>query len=82
MLGDAQARTEAPASVWAVLRRYHRWVGDSSRASLPAAAAALVIEPVTFSLLLHAGAVLGWLAFLGGQTQRGSDGLPLRHVRW
>jgi cellulose synthase/poly-beta-1,6-N-acetylglucosamine synthase-like glycosyltransferase len=67
--------------VWA-LRHYRRWVGDPGRASLPAAAAALVLEPVTFTLLLHAGAVLGWLAFLGGRTQRGSDGLPLRHVRW
>ncbi len=67
--------------VWA-LRHYRRWVGDPGRASLPAAAAALVLEPLTFTLLLHAGAVLGWLAFLGGQTQRGKDGLPLRHVRW
>jgi cellulose synthase/poly-beta-1,6-N-acetylglucosamine synthase-like glycosyltransferase len=50
---------------WA-LRRYRRWVGDPGRASLPGAAAALVIEPVTFTLLLHAGAVLGWTAFLGG----------------
>ncbi len=71
--------------MWA-LRRYRRWVGDPGRASLPAAVAAMVIEPLTFTLLLHAGAVLGWLAFLGGQTQRRtqrrSDGLPLRHVRW
>ncbi|NTY58950.1 glycosyltransferase family 2 protein [Mycolicibacterium sphagni] len=67
--------------VWA-LRHYRRWVGDPGRASLPAAAAALVLEPLTFTLLLHAGAVLGWLAFLGGQTQRGKNGLPLRHVRW
>ncbi|MCX2930263.1 glycosyltransferase family 2 protein [Mycobacterium sp. CVI_P3] len=51
--------------VWA-LRHYRRWVGDPGRASLPAAAVALVIEPVTFTLLLHTGAVLGWTAFLGG----------------
>ena len=56
--------------VWA-LRRYRRWVGDPGRASLPAAAAALVIEPVTFTLLLHAGAVLGWAAFLGGEHRWG-----------
>ncbi len=56
--------------VWA-LRRYRRWVGDPGRGSLPAAAAALVIEPVTFTLLLHAGAVLGWAAFLGGEHRWG-----------
>ncbi|WP_233716757.1 glycosyltransferase family 2 protein [Mycolicibacterium vinylchloridicum] len=56
--------------VWA-LRQYRRWVGDPCRASLPAAAAALVIEPVTFTLLLHAGAVLGWTAFLGGAHRWG-----------
>ncbi|MBB3604203.1 cellulose synthase/poly-beta-1,6-N-acetylglucosamine synthase-like glycosyltransferase [Mycolicibacterium sp. BK556] len=56
--------------VWA-LRHYRRWVGDAGRASLPAAAAALVIEPVTFTLLLHTGAVLGWTAFLGGAHRWG-----------
>ena len=49
--------------LWA-LRRYRRWVGDPARANMAAAAAALVLEPVTFTLLLHTGALLGWLAFL------------------
>jgi cellulose synthase/poly-beta-1,6-N-acetylglucosamine synthase-like glycosyltransferase len=58
--------------VWA-LRHYRRWVGDPGRASLLAAAAVLVIEPVTFTLLLHTGAVLGWTAFLGGAHRWGSQ---------
>lgn len=68
--------------LWA-LRQYRRWVGDPGRASMPAAVAALLLEPLTFALLLHAGAVLGWLAFLGGaqrwgrQTRFGVTG-PLR----
>lgn len=53
--------------LWSV-RQYRRWVGDPQRASLTAAAAAMLIEPVTFALLLQSGAVLGWLVFLrGGQ---------------
>ncbi len=50
--------------LWA-LRQYRRWVGDPRRASVPAAALALLVEPLTFTLLLHAGALLGWSAFLG-----------------
>ena len=56
--------------VWA-LRRYRRWVGDSGRASLRSAALVLVVEPLTFTLLLHLGALLGWFAFLGGGRQWG-----------
>ena len=53
--------------LWSV-HRYRRWVGDPNRADLAAAAAATVIEPITFTLLLQAGAMLGWIAFLrGGQ---------------
>ena len=56
--------------LWA-LRQYRRWVGDPGRASIPAAVAALLLEPLTFALLLHTGAVLGWLAFLGGAQSWG-----------
>jgi len=55
--------------LWA-LRQYRRWVGDPDRASLPGAALALFVEPLTFTLLLHLGALLGWTAFLGGRQQR------------
>lgn len=58
--------------VWA-LRRYRRWVGDTERASLQSAALVLVVEPLTFTLLLHFGAVLGWLAFLGGGQRWGGQ---------
>lgn len=56
--------------VWA-LQRYRRWVGDAGRASLAGAALVLVIEPLTFTLLLHLGALLGWFAFLGGGQRWG-----------
>ncbi len=50
---------------WA-LRRYRRWVGDPRRGSLIGITAVTVIEPFTFRFALHVGAILGWLAFLGG----------------
>ena len=56
--------------IWA-LRRYRRWVGDTERASLWSAAVVLVVEPLTFTLLLHVGALLGWFAFLGGGQRWG-----------
>jgi cellulose synthase/poly-beta-1,6-N-acetylglucosamine synthase-like glycosyltransferase len=56
--------------VWS-LRRYRRWVGDSHRASLSGVAAATVLAPFTFALLLQAGAVLGWAAFLQGGPRWG-----------
>ncbi len=52
-----------------VLGRYRRWVGDPHRASIAAAAAAMVVEPLTFTLLLQTGAILGWIAFLGGSQR-------------
>lgn len=58
--------------LWA-LRRYRRWVDDPERASLAGAALVVVIEPVTFTLLLHFGALLGWLAFLRGAQQWGGQ---------
>ena len=53
------------------LQRYRQWVGDPHRASLVAAAAATILEPFTFRLLLQCGAILGWFAFLGGGQQWG-----------
>lgn len=57
--------------LWA-LRQYRRWVGDPRRASSPAAALVLLVEPLTFTVLLHIGALLGWVAFLGGAQRWGS----------
>ncbi len=65
--------------LWSV-RLYRRWVGDSRRANLVSAAGTTLIEPITFQLLLWAGAVLGWLAFLGGVQRWGRQqrfGLPI-----
>ena len=53
------------------LRRYRRWISDPHRASVAGAAAAAVIAPFTFQLLLQAGAALGWLAFLAGAQSWG-----------
>ena len=55
--------------VWS-LRRYRRWVGDSRRANLFGGALVTVVEPFTFRLLLHLGAVLGWLTFFGRGQRR------------
>lgn len=65
--------------LWSV-RRYQCWVGDPGRVDLAAATAVTLIEPFTFQLLLHAGAVLGWVAFLGGSHRWGRQqrfGLPV-----
>jgi cellulose synthase/poly-beta-1,6-N-acetylglucosamine synthase-like glycosyltransferase len=65
--------------MWSV-RMYRRWVGDSRRGNLAGAAVATVVEPVTFQLLLYAGAVLGWVAFLGGGQRWGRQqrfGVPV-----
>ncbi|BBX01763.1 hypothetical protein MMOR_26990 [Mycolicibacterium moriokaense] len=56
--------------VWA-MRRYRRWVGDPNRGSLVGIAAMTIVEPVTFRLMLQCGAVLGWIAFLGGGQRWG-----------
>ncbi len=56
--------------LWSVAR-YRRWVGDPRRVSLVGAAVAGVAEPFTFRLVLQVGAVLGWIAFLGGGQRWG-----------
>ncbi len=50
---------------------YRRWVGDAGRASLGWALVAALAEPFTFQLLRHAGAALGWVAFLSGRRSWG-----------
>ena len=52
------------------LRRYRQWVGDPRRASMFGAAVVTVVEPFTFRLLLHLGAVLGWLTFFSRGQRR------------
>jgi cellulose synthase/poly-beta-1,6-N-acetylglucosamine synthase-like glycosyltransferase len=50
---------------------YRRWVGDAARASLGWALLAALVEPFSFQLLRHTGALLGWFAFLGGGRKWG-----------
>ncbi|OBF11790.1 glycosyl transferase [Mycobacterium sp. ACS4331] len=59
-------------AAWSV-RRYRRWTGDPGRASMTGSALATVVAPVTFTPLLHAGAALGWVAFLAGTARWGSQ---------
>jgi cellulose synthase/poly-beta-1,6-N-acetylglucosamine synthase-like glycosyltransferase len=57
--------------LWAI-HLYRRWIGDRAVASYGQAFAASVIEPFSFQLLRHIGAVWGWVAFLTGhQTWSG-----------
>ena len=56
--------------VWAMYR-YRSWVSDPGRASLLGITATTIVEPLTFRLILHCGALLGWIAFLGGEQRWG-----------
>ena len=58
--------------LWSV-HLYRRWVGDARRASFGAALLAALVEPFTFQLLRHAGAMLGWLSFLTGAEPLGAS---------
>lgn len=58
---------------------YHRWQGRPfAKAILLKSMLVTLAEPVSFQLLRHAGAVLGWLSFLSGANdwtpQRGTSG--------
>ena len=46
---------------------YRRWTGRQEGLRLAPALVAAILEPFTFQLLRHAGAVLGWVAFLRGR---------------
>lgn len=46
---------------------YKHWTGQRKGLRLAPALAAAVLEPFTFQLLRHAGAVYGWVAFLRGR---------------
>ncbi len=53
------------------LSMYCRWTGAERRAGYAKAMLAAVLEPVTFQLMRHAGAVLGWWTFLSGKQSWG-----------
>ena len=58
--------------LWAI-HLYRRWVGERAAASYAQAFAASVIEPFSFQLLRHVGAVWGWGAFLSGRQTWGGQ---------
>ncbi len=58
--------------LWA-LHLYRRWLGDRSAGSFLQAFAASLIEPFSFQILRHIGAVWGWVVFLSGRQTWGSQ---------
>ena len=48
---------------------YKRWTGQRAGLRVGPAILAAILEPFTFQLLRHAGAVYGWVAFLRGRQQ-------------
>jgi cellulose synthase/poly-beta-1,6-N-acetylglucosamine synthase-like glycosyltransferase len=51
--------------LWSI-HLYRRWVGDAHRASLWHALLSSILEPLSFQLLRHFGAALGWWSVLTG----------------
>lgn len=64
--------------LWA-LRRYRRWINDPGRGNVLAIVGELIVEPFTFTLLLHLGALLGWVAAISGAQRWVQD---QRFVTW
>ena len=58
--------------LWAI-HLYRRWVGEPRAASYGQAFVASLVEPFSFQLLRHAGAIWGWAAFLGGRQTWGAQ---------
>lgn len=59
--------------LWSIVL-YHRWAGGQSRVNLFYAIIAAIVEPFSFQLLRHTGAAWGWVYFLTGQRQWGTQG--------
>ena len=58
--------------LWSV-HLYRKWVGERTRVSLGWALLAALLEPFSFQLLRHWGAALGWVSFLTGQREWGTQ---------
>ncbi len=58
--------------LWAI-HLYRRWVGETGAASYGQAFLASLVEPFSFQLLRHVGAVWGWGAFLAGRQTWGAQ---------
>jgi cellulose synthase/poly-beta-1,6-N-acetylglucosamine synthase-like glycosyltransferase len=57
---------------WSI-KLYRNWAGSETRANMPLALLAAMIEPFSFQLLRHAGAAWGWLFFLTGRRSWGTQ---------
>jgi cellulose synthase/poly-beta-1,6-N-acetylglucosamine synthase-like glycosyltransferase len=63
--------------IWAI-DRYHRWIGEPVPLRLwPMAMLASLLEPFSFQLLRHLGALRGWIKFLTGRV----EWAPQRRIR-
>jgi cellulose synthase/poly-beta-1,6-N-acetylglucosamine synthase-like glycosyltransferase len=58
--------------LWAI-HLYRRWMGDRTSVHYGQAFIASIIEPFSFQLLRHAGAIWGWVLFLTGRQTWGSQ---------
>ncbi|MGO9673290.1 MAG: glycosyltransferase family 2 protein [Methylocella sp.] len=56
--------------VWSI-HLYRRWVDPSAAARPSRALLASLVEPFTFQMLRHTGALLGWISFLIGEKRWG-----------
>ena len=56
--------------LWSIIL-YRRWTGTREGLSIRGALVAAVLEPFSFQLLRHAGAIWGWHAFLTGRETWG-----------
>jgi cellulose synthase/poly-beta-1,6-N-acetylglucosamine synthase-like glycosyltransferase len=56
------------------LARYRAWTGDTQSDGLGWAVVAAIVEPFTFQLMRHTGAVWGWWTFLTGRQTWGRQG--------
>lgn len=52
---------------------YRRWTGDRSQSKFSIAIAAAILEPFSFQLLRHTGAVMGWFYFITGRQGWGKQ---------
>jgi hypothetical protein len=76
LLTSDKIRLDVAALAW-IIDLYRRWTGDRSDSKFPLAIVAALLEPFTFQLLRHTGAVLGCYRFLSGRQHRGKQ---VRHV--
>jgi cellulose synthase/poly-beta-1,6-N-acetylglucosamine synthase-like glycosyltransferase len=54
--------------LWSI-QLYRRWTGDAWRGNLLHAVLVSILEPLSFQLLRHCGALLGWWSVLVGSAQ-------------